>query len=256
MRALVLDFDGVISDSAPEAFVVALRTFVTLRPDSPHRDALAALDPLHPGESLLYRPFLELMPLGNRAEDYAVALAALEHGAAIPDQEAYDAFHRSVDPAWLRAFHARFYTTREEWSRADPVGWRRGLAPYPRVVELLRRHAGEVELAIASAKDHRSVRALLADYGIADLFPAGRVLDKEAGVAKTAHLRALHERLDVCYPEMTFVDDKVNHLDAVAGLGVRCALAGWGYNTPREHVLARARRYALLSLDDMEAQLF
>ena len=34
MRLLALDFDGVISDSAPEAFLVALRTFDTLRPES------------------------------------------------------------------------------------------------------------------------------------------------------------------------------------------------------------------------------
>ena len=33
--ALVLDFDGVISDSAVESFLVALRTYVKLRPHSP-----------------------------------------------------------------------------------------------------------------------------------------------------------------------------------------------------------------------------
>ena len=31
---LALDFDGVISDSAPEAFVVAVRTYLSLRGDS------------------------------------------------------------------------------------------------------------------------------------------------------------------------------------------------------------------------------
>ena len=46
---LALDFDGVISDSAPEAFVVALRTWVALREGT----SLAAEleDSLH-GESL------------------------------------------------------------------------------------------------------------------------------------------------------------------------------------------------------------
>jgi hypothetical protein len=55
---------------------------------------------------------------------------------------------------------------------------------------------------------------------------------------------------------MTFVDDKVNHLDAVAPLGVRCALSAWGYNGPREHELARARGYRVCSLADVESQLF
>ena len=56
--------------------------------------------------------------------------------------------------------------------------------------------------------------------------------------------------------EITFVDDKVNHLDAVAPLGVRCALAAWGYNGPREHRLARSHGHLLCTLDDVEAQLF
>ena len=53
-----------------------------------------------------------------------------------------------------------------------------------------------------------------------------------------------------------FVDDKVNHLDAVAPLGVRCALAAWGYNGPREHLLAGEREYLVCRLEDVEARLF
>jgi hypothetical protein len=55
---------------------------------------------------------------------------------------------------------------------------------------------------------------------------------------------------------MTFLDDKVNHLDSVAALGVRCALSTWGYNGPREHRLARDHGHRVCSLDDVEAQLF
>jgi hypothetical protein len=61
-----------------------------------------------------------------------------------------------------------------------------------------------------------------------------RVLDKETGVHKDAHLQQLHETVGVAFDEMVFVDDGVNHLDRVAGLGVRCALAAWGYNGGRE----------------------
>ena len=100
---------------------------------------------------------------------------------------------------------------------------------YPGVLELLRRRAGEVQLAIATAKDGASVGALLARYGVAELFPAERILDKESGAHKAAHLRLLAERLACPLPELTFVDDKVNHLESVAPLGVSCALAAWGY---------------------------
>ena len=174
----------------------------------------------------------------------------------MPDQAAYDAFHAAQDPRWLRAFHERFYEVRTAFSRSDPAGWLALLPPYPRFLDLLRRRAGACRYAIATAKDRRSVRVLLREYGVADLFPDDLVLDKEAGVTKVAHHEHLARQCGVAYPEMTFVDDKVNHLDAVATLGVRCALSAWGYNGPREHDLAHVRGHRVCRLDDVETQLF
>lgn len=249
MKLLALDFDGVVSDSAREAFVVARRTYADLRPASPLRDA---------DEARLWRAFLALMPLGNRAEDYAAALAAIDAGVddELGDQAAYDAWRAAQDPGWLRAFHKRFYEVRTALSEADRAGWLAMLAPYPALLEILRRRAGQCEYAIASAKDRRSVGILLAHYGIADLFAPDAIVDKEAGVTKDLHLAHLARLRGLDLAEMTFVDDKVNHLDAVAPLGVRCVLAAWGYNGPREHRLARARGHLLCTLEDFEARIF
>lgn len=247
MKLLSLDFDGVLSDSAREAFAVARRSYAALRPES----ALHSAD-----EASLWRAFLELMPLGNRAEDYGVTLSAIDAGVALEDQAAYDAFYAAQDPVWLRAFHERFYVERKALSEADPAGWRALLGPYPALLEILRRRAGSCRYAIATAKDRRSVAILLADYGVADLFDPALVLDKEAGVTKVAHHERLAARTGLDYASMTFVDDKVNHLDAVGALGVRCALAAWGYNGPREHRLARAHGHLVCSLEDVESRLF
>ena len=137
-----------------------------------------------------------------------------------------------------------------------PAAWRGLMACYPELVSLLRHRAGDALLAIATAKDRPSVEALLSLYGIADLFPPERVLDKETGHGKEAHLSRLTTLLEVRYGDITFVDDKVSHLDAVALLGVRCVLAAWGYNGPREERLARERGYAVASLARAEAALF
>lgn len=247
MKALVLDFDGVIADSAREAFRVAQAAYTDLRQESRLQDA---------SERELLSGFLELVPLGNRAEDYGVALLALESGVRLPDQPAYDAFFAAQDAGWLRAFHRRFYEVRQAWATRDPVGWRRVLPPYRPLLVVLRRRAGEARYAIATAKDRASVRALLVDYGVADLFPEELVLDKETGVTKDAHLRHLQALLGCEFPELTFVDDKVRHLDRVAPLGVRCALAAWGHNGPREHRLAQERGYLVCRLDDVEPRLF
>ncbi len=251
MKVLALDFDGVVSDSAREAFVVALETYHELRQGGRHPRALRAAEA--PG---LFASFVALMPLGNRAEDYLVALLALEADVPLPDQAAYDAFFAEQSPEELAAFHARFYEVRAAWAARDREGWLVEMDAYPEVLPVLRRRAADVTLAIATAKDRASVEQLLERYGVADLFPAERVLDKEAGRSKRAHLEALAARTGTALPEITFVDDKLNHLASVAPLGVRCALASWGYNGEREVREARAAGHLVLTLEGLERELF
>ena len=121
---------------------------------------------------------------------------------------------------------------------------------------MLRRRAADRVLALATAKDEPSVDILLDLYGIGDLFPGERVVDKAAGRSKRTHLTILAERLGVGFEAMTFVDDKLNHLEDVADLGVRCVLAGWGYNGERERRLATERGFVVCDLGTAEELLF
>jgi len=259
MKALALDFDGVISDSAPESFVVALRTYTKMRPASRHGELTRALGRAgretvsrHP----VYHEFVRLMPLGNRAEDFAVALWLIDERIEVNDQAAYDVQRAAQPASFMEDFHERFYAERRVFSRSDRAGWLALLGPYQEFLTLLRRRADDVVLALATAKDRSSVEILLRAYGVSDLFPDDRILDKETGVDKRAHLKALHERLGVDYSEITFVDDKVNHLQSVARLGVRCALASWGYNGERERDLAEQEGYLVCDLSNAEERLF
>lgn len=249
VKLLALDFDGVICDSAGEAFIVAARTFAEIFSEHP-------LGPAAEGSAELLARFVEIMPLGNRAEDYAVILSAIAREQPIPDQAAYDAFHASLEPERLRSFHKHFYRVRAAWAEADPAGWLARLGLYPGICELLRRRAGDVRLAIATAKDRHSVRAILAAHGVADLFPDGFVLDKDSGEKKREHITKLAAAAGCAPAEVTFVDDKVNHLEDVAALGVRCVLAAWGYNGPRERRSAEARGFLVCGLADFERHIF
>ena len=259
MKVLALDFDGVISDSAVESFIVALRTFRVLEPESELADVAEGLTSVEADEIRqhdLFRGFLDLMPLGNRAEDFGLALRCLLAAEAVPDQRAWDALRGSEDPEFLSTFHRVFYLEREALRGRDPAGWLALLAPFPSFINVIRRRRGDCELALATAKDRPTVDRLLDAYAISDLFDSERILDKEAGVSKQAHLRVLQARTGVPFAEMTFVDDKVNHLESVAALGVRGVLAGWGYNGEREWRLAREKGFRVCDLDDVEATLF
>ena len=257
MLVLALDFDGVISDSAGEAFVVAARTYLELRPESalfravPVRWALSTVENLP-----LYRSFVELMALGNRAEDFGVALAALDEGLVVESQRDYDIFRDAQVPAFLDEFHRRFYEVRSEWSLRDPGDWLSWMKPYDPFLEILQRRSLGNRFAIATAKDRDSVRSLLSSYGVAALFSDSLLFDKETGVSKRAHLKLLRERLDCSFDEIFFIDDKVNHLQDVSCLGVQCGLATWGYNGPRQVEEARDSGHRVLRLGDVEAQVF
>lgn len=239
--------------------MVAVRTHAALYPDGFIASLAGELVGVA-GERIrahpVYRDFLALMPLGNRAEDFGVVLQILDAGEWVEDQSAYDARRAAMPAAFAQAFHERFYRERAVLREADPEAWARLLGPYPPIVDLIRRRARDARLCIATAKDRPSVELLLELYGIADLFPPEHVVDKEHGATKRAHLGALRDRLRVDFPEITFVDDKLNHLEDVASLGVRCALAAWGYNGERERRLARRAGHLVCSLADVEQKLF
>jgi phosphoglycolate phosphatase-like HAD superfamily hydrolase len=259
VELLALDFDGVISDSAPEAWLVTLRTYAALRPGqavAALRDGAESRSPEEIRADRTYGEFVEMMPLGNGAADFAVALGLVATGRRAADQAAFDRAYRAAGADFVASFHERFYETRARFRVEDPDRWMSLLGPYPEFLEIMRRRAGEVRLAIATAKDRASVLRLLSEYGVDDLFTGEALLDKDAGRSKRAHLASLQERFEVPFEEIVFVDDKVNHLDDVAGLGVQGVLAAWGYNGKREQRLAHASGHRVCSLDDFDDQLF
>ena len=259
---LALDFDGVVCDSFREVLATALATYEIMTPESRLVTELRArvgvgcwhaldlaTDPIAP-------PFEALVPLGNRAEDFGVALRAIENGAVIDDQRAYDAYFVSIDRSWMRDFHRSFYDQRASARVRDLDGWIGLHAGYTPFLNLLRRHAGDLRVAIATARDGRSAQLLLDHLGVDDIVDPMLILDKETGVSKTAHLAAIQDRAGVSFSEITFVDDKVNHLVRVAPLGVRPVLAGWGFNGEREHETARTLGFAVANFGNAERVLY
>ncbi len=262
MRVIAFDFDGVLCDSSREVFVVAVDTLAAQEPGSallgdliPLRDeALAGGDEFRNHE--LYTRFLELLPLGNRAEDFGIALKAIEDSRSIADQTAYDSFYAEIPASWRDGYHRRFYESRERLRESDVQRWLALHLPYPELVEALERHRGTVLPAVATAKDTQSVRILLSELGLADVFDPQLILDKETGVEKTVHLRELQRRTDAPFNNITFIDDKLNHLETVAGLGVRGVLAGWGFNSERERTTARRLGFDVAQLNTLDQTLF
>jgi len=254
---IVFDFDGVISNSVHDSFRTALNAYMDCFPD--HHLPLSG--PVNPPETVftiendypfLYKSFSHLMPLGNRAEDYYVILRIIECGKArdIVDQTSYDQFKSKLDPAILEKYHETYYRLRRSYQK-DPETWSKLLPVFPGIIEAIRRLSERFRLAIATSKDGPSIHIQLKSYGLDDVFPAHRILDKDLSDSKKHHLEQLQESSQVPFDQIHFIDDKVLHLISVEDLGIHCYLALWGFNTPREHALARKRGFHLLKLEDL-----
>lgn len=253
---IAFDFDGVISDSVHDSFVTALNAYLAFVPGN----RLPLASPIEPAgrifqyeqeEPGLFAQFLSLLPMGNRAEDYYVILRAVEQACVdkISSQDDFESFRNAIDSGTREAFHTFFYRHRIERQDADPEAWARLLPAFPGIPETIRELSRRFILAIATAKDRRSVELQLKHYGLTDCFAPENILDKDVSASKRGHLVRLHERLGTPYPDIHFIDDKVLHLLDVSGLGVTCYLSMWGYNSAREHDIAREKGFTLLDLD-------
>lgn len=256
MQVLALDFDGVICDSAHEVFLVGLRTFKNFFPNAALVSRFLDGNPSARELDAFFAAFSDLLPLGNRAEDFGVALRILEDDVTIAGQDDYDRYYAALEPDWLRSFHVSFYQHRAALRDHDRDGWIRLHSAYTGFTEQLEAISERVRLAVVTAKDHTSARLLLTHFRLDSLFADELVLDKEIGVRKSLHLSTLQARLDVPFEAITFIDDKVNHLLEVAHLGVGRVLAGWGYNTDREYEIARGHGIPVATFENVERVLF
>ena len=242
-KILALDFDGVICNSEAEVHAVALGAYEELCPES------SLLEMQSVDQDRFSRAFENLVPLGNRAEDFGVALRSLDQKVLITNQTEYDIFYSKQTEDWREAYHHEFYNFRENLRSKDLDNWLALHAPYSELIHYLK-NLQDITLAVVTAKDGASVRLLLSHFGIPAVFADELIFDKSLGAEKTAHLKALKKRLNARFEDITFIDDKVRHLEAVYGLGVDPVLATWGYNTRREHELARTLGFRLARLEN------
>lgn len=197
--------------------------------------------------------FRNLIPFGNRAEDYYALMHSIDTGRAgeIDDQSGFTRFKSGLSEQTMNDYQKTFYRLRKSYQDEDGRAWSGLLPPFPGIADAVRLLSERFILAIATSKDHRSVSLLLESYGLTGYFSPDLILDKDFAHSKREHMNRLHQLTGLSFPEIHFIDDKVLHLLSVADFGVRCYLACWGFNTVREHAIARANGFRTLTLEDL-----
>lgn len=255
---LIFDFDGVISDSLHDSYVLSLNTYLRMGAarnlplnapiDPPNR--IFDFEKRHPD---LFEAFRRMIPLGNRAEDYFVIWNAIdsEIRERLRTQSNFEKFKRRFPNETLNAYAKVFYKSRKTLQEINAERWTELCPSFHGIPDAIVFLSERFELSVATSKDLQSVHLLLKKYGILRCFKPEYILDKDFSYSKRDHLTHFHEQFGIPFQAMHFIDDKVLHLLSIKTLGVKGYLALWGYNTKRERHIAEREGFRLLTIEGL-----
>ena len=214
MRLLVLDFDGVICDSAEECFVSSWTAYNVLYRG---RAARAAPDAARPA-------FRSLRPFIRSGEDFVLIQELIEQGTSVDDQAGFDR-------AWLRPgtppperFKELFYRARIDLFEKNRAAWLSMNPIYPHVAAALSKIDPGTLLYILSTKKAEFVRETL-DAGGMEI-PPDRVLYSH-GEPTLATVETLRKSTGA--EVAVFVEDQIDAIRGNTNPRITVYLASWGY---------------------------
>jgi phosphoglycolate phosphatase-like HAD superfamily hydrolase len=213
-RLLVLDFDGVICDSAEECFVSSWTAHHALSCGQPAGEAPAAAR----------AAFRRMRPFVRSGEDFVLIQALIADGRTVGSQAEFDRAWET--PGRPSRGHCKelFYRARTDLLEKDRGAWLAMNRIYPHVSTALSRIPADVPLYILSTKKAQFVRETLEAHGLS--LPEGRVLYSEEE-PKLSTVEKLRERLGC--DEAIFVEDQIDAIRGNSNPRIRVYLASWGY---------------------------
>lgn len=227
---LVLDFDGVVADAFDEC---ALITWLGERPGSAEDQ---------PPEAFVKR-FRHIRPF-SRTLDHFI-MGHVEGAEAVSDQAGFESLFKGLEPGRVARFTAAANAARTRLREDTPEVWASMHTVFEPVAELIRRT--EADVAIVTAKDAASVRAILAPNGLAEHVAAivDECSDKAAAVVDLCEERGIRSE------DAVFIDDNLDNVLHVGTTGARIFWAAWGYSTPDQRERAALSEVARIDLTDL-----
>ncbi len=229
----MLDFDGVICDSAEECFASSWTAYHAL-----HRGAEGGDPPASARAA-----FRAMRPFVRSGEDFVLIQDLIARGMTVQSQPEFDrAWERPGIPSRDR-FKELFYRARTDLLEKDRGAWLALNTVYPHVLSALSRIPASFPLYVLSTKKPPFVIETLAANGIS--VPGSHVLYSH-GEPKLAAVERLREALG--FEEAVFVEDQLDAIRGNTNPRIRACLASWGY--VREEWLREATGISVLRPDD------
>jgi phosphoglycolate phosphatase-like HAD superfamily hydrolase len=240
VQTVALDFDGTLWDSVHECFVMTCEAYKKLNwalPDVPNLE-----EKFKRGRYFVRtgQEFYLLMHWISENPNRDPASMTLE------EQEAL----RKIEGPSL-IFEKVFYETRQEWREKRFPEWCALQQPYPGILKQLEKiQKNFSRVVIATTKDSDSVKQLLGQYNI-----SLDVIGKETTVDKARQMNFIASTYKTPLNHIIFVDDLLDQVRLIKSIGVKGAVAGWGYGSNEQKEEAYRLGIPVLELENFAEQL-
>jgi len=229
---IVLDFDGVICDSAPENAATAWRCCCRLWPEQfsgavPREQIERFCKELRPYMETGYQSIIQTKLLWSGAP---IASITREFSSRLEELLASIGETKS-------SLKALFGGERDRWLSEDMGGWLDHNSFYPGAAEALCELLSRGRVVILTTKECRFVERLMERAGVdfpkEEIFGLERIKNKETTLSEMLQCGT-----------MAFVEDRLATLERVEAVpaleGVKLVYATWGYSTPEQRAAAKA----------------
>ena len=235
---MILDFDGLLVDSAPECWLRCV--------DATQLDiSLKSLKYSDSNKKI----FLRMRYLVGPAYEFYFLIKSLEGYAS--DKEVRKKFTSLSEHNYKNAkrFEEYFFNSRVLAQKTDMQSWLESNNFFLPAIDMAKRFSKIGRLYIATMKDEESVLELLKYHNIE--CDKSKVLGRKYGDNKNSHLSYVIDQ----YPLMTqgdflFMDDNIRHINEVCSLGIESALVTWGYGSESSISDAKKNKIQILNIED------
>lgn len=240
MKAIVLDFDGVIFDTMDETLFLSFNIYKGVNPLSPvtiSKIPNSYREKFYRFRYLVARPF-----------QFSFLWSAIEK---LPEDKIEFSFYKSLekDKEGYGSFEDNFLNLRKRLMSDYIDIWLALCKPFTSVVTAIKEIGKEYPVYVSSTRDINSISFLFRYVGLS--IKPEYIFGKENGNLKLDHIKAICQHGQYRFEDIVFIDDNLLNFKGISDLGIHCYLATWGYNHSKQTAKQLKFPYTAISQDEI-----
>ena len=252
MKVLALDYDGVLVDSRKETFAVAYNIYQKLYGFKNLRNGLLSyknFDRIDNELADVEREFTKLRSFCIITCNLFSVMSSLDRRMHIEDKQSFEEYRKTVQETIN--FRKKFHDERERLQKENFKEFLKLTPPHASVIKDAKKLMPLFdEVFIFTANRADLVRNVLKEYGL-DL-PLRNILDAEfmeklGRKNKKVMVEHILEMTKAKPEELIFVEDKLESLENVLGIGIKPFLVDWGFDTKESKEMAKSKGIEVLN---------